>query len=57
MKDTEFFQRALERKAPWKVMEDKMDLTAKTVEVIIGCEWACPGWMDTMGVAGSCSMG
>ena len=33
MKDTKFFEQALELVAPWKVLEVNMDVTAKKIEV------------------------
>lgn len=45
MKDTDFFERALELKSPWFVEEVKMDVQAKRVEVNIGCRskaWGDP---------------
>ena len=37
MKDTKFFEQALELAAPWKVLEVNMDVTAKKVEVKVDC--------------------
>ena len=37
MKDTKFFERALELLAPWKVVDVNMDLAAKKVEVKVDC--------------------
>jgi len=55
MKDTDFFQRALELKTPWKVTEVKMDISAKTVEVVIACEgrvWADPDSQQRLHIHG-----
>lgn len=47
VKDTEFFERALGLKDPWKVKEVKMDVEGKEVEVVIDCRkgtiWAEDG--------------
>ena len=43
MKDTKFFEQALELAAPWKVPEVNMDVTAKKVEVILPSLVATPG--------------
>jgi transposase len=47
VKDTEFFEKALGLKSPWKVKEVKMDLEGKEVEVVIECQrgtiWAESG--------------
>ena len=43
MKDTDFFERALELKSPWFVEEVRMDVQAKRVEVIIGCQSRASG--------------
>jgi transposase len=45
MKDTKFFEQALELVAPWKVVEVNMDLIAKKVEVKVDCSSA-PTWLD-----------
>ena len=37
MKDTKFFEQALELVAPWKVVEVNMDITAKKVEIKVDC--------------------
>jgi transposase len=44
MKDTEFFQRALELRDPWQVKEVKMDLEKRKVEVVIECR--ATAWGD-----------
>ena len=45
MKDTKFFEQALELVAPWKVLEVNMDVTAKKVEVKVDCGSA-QMWLD-----------
>jgi len=45
MKDTEFFQRALELRDPWRVTEVQMDVANRKVEVVIECQetaWGDP---------------
>jgi hypothetical protein len=37
MKDTKFFEQALELIAPWKVVDVNMDVAAKKVEVKVDC--------------------
>jgi hypothetical protein len=37
MKDTKFFEQALELVAPWKVLEVNMDVSAKKIEVKVDC--------------------
>jgi transposase len=37
MKDTKFFEQALELVAPWKVVEVNMDVAAKRVEIKVDC--------------------
>ena len=37
MKDTKFFEQALELVAPWKVVDVNMDVAAKKVEVKVDC--------------------
>jgi len=44
MKDTEFFQRALELREPWVVKEVKMDVEKRKVEVILECQ--ATAWGD-----------
>jgi hypothetical protein len=44
VKDSDFFERALELKSPWFVEEVKMDVEAKRVEMIIGCH--AKAWGD-----------
>src|SRR6202140_4883094 len=45
MKDTKFFEQALELVAPWKVVDVNMDLAAKKVEVKVDCGSA-EMWLD-----------
>ena len=45
MKETKFFQQALELAAPWEVLEVNMDVSAKKVEVKVDCGSA-PMWLD-----------
>ena len=45
MKDTKFFEQALELVAPWKVVDVNMDLAAKRVEVKVDCGSA-EMWVD-----------
>src|SRR6202008_2873412 len=45
MKDTKFFEQALELVAPWKVVDVYMDVTAKKVEVKVDCGSA-QMWLD-----------
>ena len=45
MKDTRFFEQALELVAPWKVVDVNMDLAAKRVEVKVDCGSA-EMWVD-----------
>ena len=42
MKDTKFFEQALELAAPWKVLEINMDLTAKKVDCGSAHMWLDP---------------
>src|ERR1700731_3439227 len=37
MKDTKFFEQALELVAPWKVVDVNMDVAAKKVEIKVDC--------------------
>ena len=37
MKDTKFFEQALELLPPWKVVDVNMDVAAKRVEVKVDC--------------------
>src|ERR1700687_5085826 len=46
MKDTKFFEQALELVAPWKVVDVNMDVTAKKVEIKVDCGSA-EMWLDT----------
>jgi transposase len=45
MKETKFFEQALELAAPWKVLEVNMDVSAKKVEVKVDCGSA-QMWLD-----------
>src|SRR6202035_4499454 len=45
MKDTKFFEQALELVAPWKVVDVNMDVTAKKVEIKVDCGSA-EMWLD-----------
>ena len=45
MKDTKFFEQALELVAPWKVVEVNMDVAAKRVEIKVDCGSA-EMWLD-----------
>jgi len=45
MKDTKFFEQALELVAPWKVLEVNMDVSAKKIEVKVDCGSA-QMWLD-----------
>ena len=45
MKDTKYFEQALELVAPWKVVDVNMDVAAKRVEVKVDCGSA-EMWLD-----------
>jgi transposase len=45
MKDTKFFEQALELVAPWKVLEVNLDVSAKKIEVKVDCGSA-QMWLD-----------
>ena len=54
MKDTKFFEQALELAAPWKVLEVNMDVSAKKVEVKVDCGSA-QMWLDRRAASDSMS--